>query len=251
MNNAGIPNKYFFLDTIAAAHADIVSDGGLLKLKKAEGLVALTEFRKIKKVVIQPSVAETLGAYTLIYAQADNYEYTARITQFDRAANREIPAIISFQGLATGETAITAGQKGKAIVDANRQLQVTTSGAGATITVTGKAGFPVLKTIGDGNKITTGVTTPGVYSRNKAADLIRLGYPASAYTGAGYTLVQIHYNDRQQGAIDTETGQNLIFDWFVNEAATNFAALNTYLGEIFAGLIAGTTDADPEQIAFR
>lgn len=254
------PVKYpvYVFDTIQAVHADVVLANEWISAKvTAAGQQNLCRYLDLTKVVNQVKVAETLQVTTLTPVGTTNsVTYGIKIKQWLGQSLGIKTFNFNVITPATGTISpTTIGDQFRTQINANTQIKVTASGT-TTLVLTADTGYTffsvTITNVGLG--LTQAATTPGVAARGLAANITALGGVLNtagvAFTGSAYTTTFMQFNKPLAPgnaiSIDQPDGCYLCF----NEAATNYAALQAYLLELFASLPAGgTTYSDSEILA--
>jgi hypothetical protein len=138
-------------------------------------------------------------------------------------------------------------------VQSTFDVTVNATGAG-TLVITAAAGSPVIfaswVSLGGGAAGDVVNTTAGVDTQGTPTDMEAIGVSSALTTGAAYTLYSIraeHVTGESNRSIATQYED--IYIW-LNEAATNFAALETRLDEFFGAYPdGGSTFPDHEFLA--
>jgi len=252
-----VRNTYSSLGTggsVKTTHSDLVVANHILTLTGCPPL----DVRLIESMKVTASNAEQPAIWTVTptsVAASTNYEIT--LTQFVFAYGTTETVTLSVNTLASGASATSVCDEWKAQLANYTNLSVTVNATGAgTFVVTTVANSPMLyvKQTGTGSAIGTMTVTPtqaGIVANGKYTQLVALGVPASILvSGQSYTAVQFTARVSQVNDPAGETpSQRIVHTCFINEGATNFAALNTYIGEVQLGYVAGGTTADPTFIA--
>jgi len=237
--------------TVQAVHADLVVANHILTLTGCPPL----DVRLIESMKVTASNAETAGVWTITPTNAASSNFEITITQFVFAYGTTETVTLSVNTLASGSSATTICDEWRAQLANYTNLSVTATGT-ATLVLTTKANSPLMKVTQTSTGSAIGTisivnTTPGVVANGKYTQLVALGVPASILvSGQSYTAVQFTARVSQVNDPAGETpSQRIVHTCFINEGATNFAALNTYIGEVQLGYVAGGTTADPTFIA--
>jgi len=241
-------NTYSVLSTIQAAAADIT---------QSQGVLSITGLVPMKYSLIQGTgagelapVAETLGVQTVTPTAANNSTYTLVITQYVKSIGRLVTEQISYTTAASGDTATTICNAWRAQLAAFKDLKITGSSA-ATLVLTAQTGNAIFTVIALQSSIAVVNGTPGVASRGTYADLVSAGVDASLLSvGATYSTTVFDYGVLSSNTVGGQTSsEENIQTLYTDIAATNYAAFSTRLDEVLNDYAAGTTDADPANLA--
>lgn len=242
------------LDTIAASHADSTTTNGIWNFKTSSaGLEPISAFIDIfpNSVKKQAKVAEVLQVQVLTVATATaGALYSMNVTQYNRNTKQNYFRTYYWTASST-DTTTTIAQAFRSQINADVNIFIAATGAAAAITLTAETGYPVFfASVKDGSSLMSlaAPSTAGVYSVNTSTDLTRMG--VTGFTGTNYTSLIATYKKPANETNAVNSDQIYKIAIYINEDATNFAALNTYLGEQFAAFPAGgSTFPDPEILA--
>lgn len=258
--NVKIP--VYIFDTIQATHADVALANGWITSKiTAAGQQRLMRYLDIMTVNNQVAVTEVPQVTTLTAAGTTNsVAYGIKIQQYLGPTQGVKTFNFNVTTPATGTISpTTIHAQFIAQINANTQIKVTASGT-TTLVLTADAGYPFfavsLTKIGLGfiGFPPTAPTTAGVAARGTAAAITALGgvlnSSSVAFTGSAYTTTYITFTSHLAPGNTLDTNQGGQCYLAFNEAATNYAALQAYLLELFAAFPSGgSTYPDPEILA--
>lgn len=173
---------YSVLNTVAAASADLVIEGGVLRVAGTVG----NKFPRVDYLSIQKGgskgvayTPETLQIATITIAATNNTRYSFAFTQLINGTVKS--QTFNYISDATG----TAAEIGAAIKGWLESLfQVTVSVTGSVSTVTAVTGSPIFVAVNVSNTVVL-VTTPGVIAAYTGAQLVALGI-TDATVGQNY-----------------------------------------------------------------
>lgn len=259
MSQPVLPRNIIF-DTIQATHADIVlADQWITAKTSTSGQEKICKYLNIASELNQVKVAEVSQVTTLTpVGTTASIAYGIVIRQWLGTAIGFKSFPIPITTPATGTiSATTISAQFIAAVNANTVIKVTASGS-ATVVLTADAGYPFfyVTIVRTGLGLTQAATTAGVAARGLAANVTGAGGVLNtagvAFTGTAYTQWQLKYfQDLSEGNTLGQRQLQLVNIW-LNEGATNYAALQAYVLELSKGLPAGgTTYADPEILALQ
>lgn len=241
-------NTYSVLSTIQAAAADIT---------QSQGVLSITGLVPMKYSLIQGTgagelapVAETLQVTTVTPTAANSSTYTLVITQFVESIGRLVTEQVSYTTAPSGDTATTICNAWRAQLAAYNDLAITGSGA-ATFIMTAEAGSAIFTVVALQSNIAVVTGTPGVASRGTYDDLVAAGVDASLLTvGATYSTTVFDYGVLSSNTVGGATSsEENVQTLYVDVAATNYTVFSARLVEVLNDYAAGTTDADPANLA--
>lgn len=234
--------------TVQAAAADVVVNNHILTVTNAVPM----DVRKISSATLLAAVAETAGVVTVTPTASASADFSLVIKQIINGVQKSVQ--LSVVTAASGATETTICNEWRSQLSAQgAQLQVVGSGT-TTFIITANAGYPIVSASQISLTATAGVlaivqTTAGVQARGTYASLVAAGVPVATPIVSGQSYTQFIVTGQVEGAnevagmvMSTRTTNVL----FINEAATNFAALNARLVQVIAGVPAAGTVADPE-----
>jgi len=255
----------FFLDNISGSSPYGISfspstNPNQLQIKDSnnnqlfpEGYQSILELQVPKGY--QTAIAETDGIWTVTEPTLVAYTtYGFTLTQYypfgvggGNIGNTNPPIRVEFN---TGAGVLTAGTAATAWALAINNLQskgiinCTATSAGAVLTVTAGAGFPLLNLNQPQGIVVIANGTPGVQSLGYPTDLANAGYtlgtPPVGYLSTGvYDKISFFYNVPLPGALAGSRVQKKNAILWADENATNFSAWKTYLLSVLEGTIAG------------
>ena len=259
-----VKRPQYVFDIIQASHADIVIANEWITLKTTTGGQArICRYLNLVPggVINQVKVAEVPQVTTLTSVGTTNsITYGIKIVQYLGVAlgTKTFPFTVTTPATGTiSPTTIHA--QFIAQINANSQIKVTASGT-TTLILTADAGYPFFGVratnlgLGFTGFPPTAPTTAGVAARGLAANLTANGAVLNtagvAFTGSAYTQMSLNFYSTLAPGNTIKTDQIDGCDIWLNEAATNYAALQAYLLELFAAFPAGgTTYPDPKILA--
>lgn len=238
--------------SVQAAAADAVVNDHMLTITGAP----VVDVRQVESFTVTAAGSGTAQVTTITPTNAASTDFSILVSQVVNGVTQSV--VLSYQTPASGSSATT-------ICDAWRiqfnsvasKFNITASGT-ATLILTASATTPSKFTVTQvypsltSGTMTIVTGTPGVNPVGTYAVLAAQGITTipALLAGQSYTAVEIIY--RTSSSAETAgdvTEARSVHTVFINEAATNFAALSTRLGEIANGYKAGGTTADPEFIA--
>lgn len=237
--------------TVQASAADAPVAGHILSITNAPQI----DTRTIEKFSITAAVAEVLQVTTVTPTAANSSDFSLVITQMVNGVMQSVTLVANTP--ASGGTATTICNDWRSQLSANgSRIKITGSGT-ATFILTAQAGSPIFKvtvisTSSASGTISQSTGTAGVAAVGTYTVLTNQGITTipALVSGQSYTQVVIQFRQPSindpAGNVSSSRDTHTVL---INEAATNFAALNTRLGEIKLGYGAGVTTADPTFIA--
>lgn len=246
--------RVVFLEAMAAVHADSTTVNGVWNFKtSAAGMEPICTYLDLMtgSVRSRVSVAEVLQVQVLTVATATaGALYSLNITQYNRATKQNIFRTYYWTATAT-DTTTTIAQALRAQVNADAGIFIAATGGAAAITLTAETPYAIFFAfVKDGASLMSlaAPSTAGVYSVGTAADLNRMGY-TGLFTGTVYTWWEFEYKKYANEANAAALEQRYKLWIFLNQGGANYAALQAYMLEQFAGLVAGGAAIDGEIVA--
>ena len=239
--------------TVQAAAADAVLNNHILSLTNAPSF----DTRTIESAKLVAASGETVGAITITPTLTASSDYSYVIGQYLNGVLKtvQISAITAASGASLGSL---CNELRAQLAAMSSQLKVTLNAANSvTVVITAIAGNPIISVKQISLTTTSGVSTvsaasSGANAVGTYAALIAAGVSATTPIISGQSYTQLVVTARSAGAAEVAgnvLSSRVVSVSLINEAATNFAALNTRLGEIINGFGAGVTTADPKSIA--
>jgi len=238
--------------TVQAVAADAVVNNHILTVTNGVPM----DMRKIESAQLLAAVAETRGVVTVTPTNAASSDFSLVVKQLVNGVQKQVQ--LSVITAASGSSATTICNEWRSQLSAQGSLlQVVGSGT-STFIITANAGYPIISVSQISLTATAGTvaivnTTAGVQARGTYAALVAAGVPTTTPIVSGQSYTQFVVTgavggvNEVAGAIQQTSTTNVIL---INEGATNFAALNTRLGEIINGFPAGgSTYPNPEIVA--
>jgi hypothetical protein len=235
--------------TVQAAAADAVVNDHLLTITGAP----VVDVRQVEDFIVTAAVAGVAPSNVATPVLAASTDYSILVSQTVNGVLQQV--VLTYQTPAAGGTVNMICNAWASQFNAVASRFNLTAAGGATFTLTGLATLPSRFTVTQVYPSTTAGTitfapVAGTVPVNTYAVLAAQGITTipALLAGQSYTSVQITY--RTSSVAETAgdvTQSRSIHTVFINEGATNFAALNTRLGRIAAGLDPATgAVADPE-----
>lgn len=244
------PNhNYVVFDTIQESAADLVLSNGVFSL--GNPLAELCKYDDIAGSKVTTAVAETTGVRTNTITAVASTTYSFYIQQLNPTTGRLITQFLNYTSLASGDTDETISNAFRARIDALTAagaLFIDTSGT-TTLVLEAQAGYPVFTvTPVDAASSQSWVnTTPGVAP---VGTLAQLALEGITVTGAAYTKVSIWFAPKSGQNVKNPIGVQSQVDIYLNEAATNFAALAAAFNYLLDGReVSVGGPANPEAIS--
>jgi hypothetical protein len=246
-----IKNQTIILNTLADNSADFSVDAnGRLQVTGLDAENFGNPRADKLYVQVQPSTDEVLGVITTTFTAPSSiagtrYQLTLNSNKLEGGS--AVPNTDSYSLTASSsDTVTTIAVAFRNWINANAGLNCTASNSAGVLTITAKAGFPVITaTTRNPAFVAIVATTAGVPSRGQGTSLItnpnfinKLTY-GSFTLGAKYTRVSVRwsvFNDSAMPSSRTEAINQI--DVFVNEAATSSGSDNAVVNR---ALILNTT----------
>ena len=244
--------------TVQAAAADASLSHHILSITNNVSF----DTRTIESMSVVAAVAESIGSITVTPILVASADYSLVLTQLVNGAPKSIT--VSTSTPASGGTILAICNDWRAqLAAAGSSLSLVGTGT-TTFIVSGKAGSPIVSvkqvSLSSGTSTATVVGTvtisgtgiSGTAASGTYAALVAAGVPVTTPIVGGQSYTTVTITGRAAGS--AEVAGNVLSSrttavLLINQAATNFAALNTRLGEIANGFVAGGTTADPASIA--
>lgn len=216
--------------------------------------VPTVKLTDIENYVIRVAVAETLGIWTTTPTAAASKNFNLLVEQFRPDLGFTVQRVLTYASKADGtDTATTICNAWRTALLAFPELKMAGTGT-TTLILTATAGYAGFRvtSVGDGTAAAVN-GTPAVPARNTFQALTDKGITGQV-AGGSYTSVECIY--RTTGTSEniggtTSMGRNR-WTIFINQAATNYAAILVRLVEHANGVIAGQSaggTANPENPA--
>ena len=195
------------------------------------------------------AVAEQLQVTTLTPVNAANSTYTFYINQVDPATGNSYVGEYTHTTAASGSSATTICDAFRSLIAADQNLHVAGSGA-ATLILTAETGYAsFIVTITDlGGGFTQSTGTAGIQAVGTTAALAAQGITSGISSGASYTTVIMKWYPKTGADITALVGATQTLTLYLNEAATNYAALLAKCQYILAGRDVSITSASNPEI---
>lgn len=246
------PNySYTFVDTTNGA-ADITVVNSVLKFGSTNAPVCEYKHLIPGACAIKEYAASTLQVTTLTITAVASTTYSFYIQQYNPVLKKVMTRFYTAVSAASGSTATTIGDDFRDQINADQaagQIQVVATGT-TTLILTAQTGYPVFDVVlvDAAASISEAATTPGVVGYGAVASLAAQGY--TGYTGTTYTNWHIEFYTRGSEVNTTFVGQRNVRDYFLNTAATNYAALLAAIKDVMSNYpVGGTTVANPEALS--
>ena len=246
--------------TVQAVHADVTLANQLVTIGAGTSDVTLQKLLRflnissVSAVATWAPVTQVLQIDTITFTAVVGTVYTINLRQLNLALGTyyDTGVTLTYTGVA-GDTATTIGDKFRSMINALTAagaLQIAATGT-TTLIMTAITRYPIFKTtiLSGAASIALVLTLAGVRSVGFQADLLLAGVSAADATAASYQTIVINYGSVEVPLQEMNRTRENQLTLYVNQAATNRAALITYLGEMFASLVAGGAAYDPEVTA--
>lgn len=246
--------------TVQAVHADVTLANQIVTIGAGTSDVTdrvslrYLDIESVSAVATWAPVSETVQVDTITFTAVVGTVYTINIRQYNINNDTwyDTGQSLTTTGV-TGDTATTIANRFRSMINAltaGSALQINATGAG-TLIMTAITRYPIFTTtvVSGAASIALVLTTPGVRSKGLQADLLLAGVSTADATAASYQTIVITYNSDAVALNEISRWSPQQLTLYVNQAATNRAALITYLGEMFASLAAGGGAYDPEVTA--
>lgn len=274
----------FFLETTAGSPYGILFNttgniGGLQIEDSSGNEVFPQKGVKLTSLIIpagyENAVAEVASVWLAdepVAPLVANTEYSFEISQYDSPNNTGLyPQRIFFNtgtGLLTAQTVANGWAAQINLYAKNNNLQVTavasTTGGHGRVTITSKAGYPIVILNNATQTVTLTEQTAGVASFGYPSDLANKGYkiigspvpqgsvitPHGYLSNGIYDLVAFYFDEPLLGSFgngsrNTRYKANL----WIDQNGNNYAAWKTYLLSVLEGTIAGYSPADTQLVS--
>ncbi len=249
---ATAPNySYTFVDTTNGA-ADITVDTSYLLFGSTNAPVCEYKYLIPKACTLTEYLAATLQVTTLTITAVASTTYSFYIQQYNPITKQVMTRFYTAESLASGSTNETIGDDFRDQINADQaagQIQVVATGT-TTLILTAQTGYPIFDVvlIDAAASIAEAATTPGVRGYGAVATLAAQGL--TGYTGSTYSNWHIEFFTRGSEVNTMFQGQRNVRDYFLNTAATNYAALLAAIKDVMSNYpVGGTTVANPEALS--
>jgi hypothetical protein len=243
-----INNTYSFLGvggSVQAVAADIVLNNHILSITGCPSM----DYRKINRTPgFVASVAEVLQVTEYTPVANNETTYSLVITQYVQSIGRLVQRTLTYVTPSAGATATSICDAFRAQLLTLTDLKLTGSGA-ATLILTAQTGAAVFTAQNiEPISSTISTTTPGVVSIGTYADLVADGIVGGA-AGQVYSQITIDWTSVGGETNGMPNYSNQRHTLYVNQAAINFAAFSTRLGEVVNALQVGGAAVDANTLA--
>jgi hypothetical protein len=246
--NSTYPNQTVIItDIVQALAADLSVVNSVISYGNPLATVCAYEDIRVRTARITAPVAEVLQVTTLTPVNAANSTYTFIIQQYNQTLGSYQTFEYTHTTAASGSSATTISAAFIAAVNADPTVHVTASGA-ATIILTADAGYAIfiVSITATGGGLTQVTGTAGVRAVGTLASLALQGITV---TGSTYTQVHFEYNQPTGFNNKDQVSLRSTFDLYINQAATNRAALVTAWTELLGNLELGAVTPSIEGMA--
>lgn len=236
---------------VQAAAADAVVANHTLTITGAP----VVDVRLVEHFTVTTAVAGVAPSCVITPTNAASTDFSILVTQVVNGVTQSV--VLSNTTAAAGSSATTICNAWLASFNAVANKFNITAVGGATLTLTGIATLPSEFTVTQLYPATTSGTitvayTPGTVPVNTYDVIAAQGVTTipSLLAGQVYTSVAMTYRSASVAeAAGDVTESRSVHTVYINEGATNYAALAARLAEIASGFGSGVTTADPAFIA--